>query len=120
MRRTGPPPKHILAPLARAAPSTELTTTSAAVPCDREFCGCIPGVGWLTSLFSPPVRIPLQAAEQSLQHPGKSTLPVVNNKGEKPSQPGEYRIREGEITQRGIGQYFSSNFIIKELQSRSR
>jgi hypothetical protein len=28
----------------------------------------------------------------------------VNNKGEKPSQPGEYRIHKGETTQRGIGQ----------------
>src|SRR5260370_36141720 len=108
MGRTGRPQKHILAALASAARSNERATTIAAVPCDREFCGCIPGVGWLTSLFSPPVRIPLQAAEQSLQHPGKSTLPVVNNKGEKPSQPGEYRIRKGEITQRGIGQSFQA------------
>src|SRR5260370_41752104 len=108
MRRTGPPPKHILAPLARAAPSTELTTTSAAVPCDREFCGCIPGGGWRTSLFSPPVRIPLQAAEQSRQHPGKSTLPVVTNKGAQPAQPGGYRFHEGEMSDGDLGQSFES------------
>jgi hypothetical protein len=46
----------------------------------------------------------LKLAEQCLQHLGKSTLPIVNNKGEPPSQPGEYRIHKGEITQRGIGQ----------------
>ena len=50
---------------------------------------------------------------------GESTLPVLNNKVETPSRPGEYRIHKVEITQRGIGQS-SSNFIIKELQSYSR
>ena len=35
---------------------------------------------------------------------GESTLTALNNKGETPSQPGEYRIHKVEITQRGIGQ----------------
>jgi hypothetical protein len=46
-------------------------------------------------------------------------LPVLNNKGETPSQPGENRIHKGEITQCGIGQSSPSNFMIKELQSYS-
>jgi len=56
------------------------------------------------SSLSPPVRIPWEVAEQCLERPGESTLPILNNKGETPSQPGEYRIHKVEITQRGIGQ----------------
>jgi hypothetical protein len=38
--------------------------------------------------------------------PREINVACLNNKGEKPSQPGEYRIHKGEITQRGIGQSF--------------
>jgi hypothetical protein len=47
-------------------------------------------------------------------------LPVLNNTGGTPSQPGEYRIHKVEITQRGIGQSSQATSIIKELQSYSR
>ena len=38
-------------------------------------------------------------------------MPIVNNKGETPSQPGEHRIHKGENTQRGISQSSQRDFL---------